>query len=100
MACLFFPSQSPVSNERLSGSFFFFQTFAFLLLLFFLYLFCLCVALFRISGHADTDRYGRLFLFHSCPDDAVTVHEPSTLLMFYPSVDMHDDALMIFCFFT
>lgn len=25
MACLFFPSQSPVSNERLSGSIFFFK---------------------------------------------------------------------------
>lgn len=37
-----------------------------------------------------------LFLFDSCADDTVTVHESSSLLIFYPAVHLHDEAFIIF----
>lgn len=88
-ACLFFPSRSPVANEKLSNI-------CLLLLLFFPIfsastLFCF---IFRATPTV-WQVWLTFFLFSfSCSDDTFTVHEPftfKTLLICYPAVHLTDE---------
>lgn len=93
-----FRVEPPGANRKLSGHFLLKHECLSLPFLFFSIFSCLGVVLFHIPSHADT-LTGMADFFHSCSDDTVPVHEPSTLHVLNPPVHLFDEALMISALF-